>query len=244
MEGRQSTTIVAINEEAYGVELNRATIKHEESKMKLRPHPAKYTNCLIPEINKLLGRAEYILDPFAGTGKIFSLGNHLKIKAVELEPEWAAYDKRIILGNALSLPFEGETFDGVVTSPCYGNRMADSFNAKDSTKRNTYHHALGRKPSEGSAAILQWGPGYKEFHEKAWKEVRRVLKNNGVFILNIKNHIRNGVEQDVTQWHINCLVELGFLYSAHEKVKTPSNRFGANGSKRISYESLVKFVKK
>jgi hypothetical protein len=33
VEGRQSTTIVAINEEAYGVELNRATIKHEESKM-------------------------------------------------------------------------------------------------------------------------------------------------------------------------------------------------------------------
>lgn len=213
-----------------------------------RKHPAKYTDSLMKPIFELLPKdAVKILDPFAGTGKIFKLndfGRSFDIYAVEIEPEWACLDKRIILGDALELPFLDGGFDAVCTSPTYGNRMADSFNAADSSQRNTYHHALGRKPSKGSSATLQWGNDYRKFHIRAWLEVWRVLKSGGCFILNIKDHVRCGEIQDVSGWHLNLLTsEIGFDHVESVKVKVPSNRFGKNGTARIEHENLFKLRK-
>lgn len=208
-------------------------------------HPAKYTDALLPVFASMLAGNEHLLDPFGGTGKIYSLLRwhpNLIIDAVEIEKEWAELDSRITLGDALNLQWDDDTFDAVVTSPCYGNRMADSYHAKDASKRHTYRTALGRELSEGSAGMLQWGRRYRHFHIQAWKESRRVLRGKGKFILNIKDHVRAGVVQKVTAWHIETLRLMGFEVVDHKKVPVPSMRHGQNANKRIEFESVIKLI--
>lgn len=53
---------------------------------------------------------------------------------------------------------------------------------------------------------MQWGRNYCEFHDRAWAEAVRVLKPGGLFMLNIKDHIRGGRRQRVTLWHALNLV--------------------------------------
>lgn len=204
-------------------------------------HPAKYTPVLLPIFADMLRGCRRILDPFGGTGRIFDLPMSAEIQAVEIEPEWASLDKRMTLGNALALPWDDNYFDGICTSPTYANRMADHHDAKDKSRRNTYRHALGRPLHPDNSGSLQWGKQYQEFHIAAWTEVRRVLCVGGVFVLNIKDHIRRGKVQAVTEWHIATLNMLGFAVVEHRRVNCPGNRQGANMNARVDYESVIKF---
>jgi len=206
-------------------------------------HPAKYTDALMSAFVKMLNGCNKILDPFGGTGKIFLLNRwypSAEIHAVEIEPEWAKIHPKTTLGNALALPWQDNYFDAVCTSPTYGNRMADEL--LDGYERITYTAKLGRKLNADNSGGMQWGREYKEFHVRAWQEATRVLKVGGVFVLNIKNHIRAGVEQPVTEWHIETLLFLGYEMVEHKKINVPSMRFGENREKRIEYESVIKFV--
>ncbi|MCB1716190.1 MAG: hypothetical protein KDK05_13775 [Candidatus Competibacteraceae bacterium] len=207
-------------------------------------HPAKYTDELLPVFVTMLQGSSYILDPFGGTGKIFEIEPLLrgaKIESVEIEPEWAAYHPRTTLGSALALPWPDDTFDAICTSPTYGNRMADHHDATDDSRRNTYTHAIGHKLHKQNSGQLQWGKAYKDFHERAWIEARRVLVHQSKFVLNIKDHIRNGKRQHVTDWHIKCLKLLGFTLIWHHRVDCPGLRHGANSDARIDYESVILF---
>lgn len=212
-------------------------------------HPAKFSDALLPVFASMLKGNEKVLDPFGGTGKIYSLLQwhpNLIIDAVEIEKEWATLDPRTTLGDALALAWENNYFDVILTSPVYGNRMSDSLRVPKSTwkkdhKYITYAQFLGKKLSPNNGGSLQWGNKYRDFHVKAWAEAKRVLKNNGTFILNIKNHIRKGEEQLVTEWHIETLESIGFKLLDQVKIDTPSMKFGQNGNKRVSYESVLKF---
>jgi hypothetical protein len=53
-----------------------------------------------------------------------------------------------------------------------------------------------------------------------------------VFILNIKDHTRDGVRQYVAGWHVTTLCRLGFTLLEHVEVGTPSLRVGANSEAR------------
>lgn len=211
-------------------------------------HPAKYTDALLSAFVKMLNGCNKILDPFGGTGKVFLLNRwypSAEIHAVEIEPEWAKIHPQTTLGNALALPWQDNYFDGVCTSPTYGNRMADHDEgtiALGWEYRRTYAAALQKKLHPDNSGAMQWGSAYKEFHAKAWQEATRVLKDGGVFVLNIKNHIRAGIEQPVTEWHIETLLSLGYEMVEHNKINTPSMRFGQNAGLRIEYESVIKFV--
>lgn len=210
----------------------------------MKPHPAKYTKSLLKPMAEMLVGCKSVLDPFGGVGGIFQLKPMLPtthIVCCEIEPEWAAEYSQIIRGDFFKL-YLGR-FEAVCTSPTYGNRMADSFNAKDNSRRNTYHHALGRRPSAGSSATMQFGKEYKDFHKKAWQRVWDILEPNGRFVLNIKDHIRSGKLVAVTDWHIETIQSIGFQKFSHVKVKTPSNRFGANGALRVEHESVIGFLK-
>ena len=207
--------------------------------MKRIKHPAKYTDVLLPVFEKMIPVGSFVLDPFAGVGKIHNLP--FRTVGLEIEQEWASAHPDTICGDATKMPFQNDFFDVICTSPTYGNRMADSHNAQDGSRRNTYTHVLGRKLNENNSGKMQWGEKYKTFHEIAYKECKRVLKTDGLFILNIKNHIRSGVVIDVHAWHVSALVKLGFTLEETVKVSTPSNGFGQNGKSRVPYEYVTKF---
>lgn len=102
-------------------------------------HPAKFSDPIIAELADAilsfrLARAlppPRILDPFAGVGKIHQLDHLGYVIGCELQERWARQSHGMVIGNSERLPFVGGAFDLVITSPCYGNRMADSHVARE-----------------------------------------------------------------------------------------------------------------
>jgi SAM-dependent methyltransferase len=211
-------------------------------------HPAPFSMAVLRVIKELLDarfadqKSTKVLDPFAGTGRIHYLTEYgYDTAGVELEPEWAKLNDRTKVGDALKTGFRKGTFDAIATSPTYGNRLADSYEASDPDRRHSYHFDLGRAPSEGSSAVLAWGDEYRAFHAKAWIEALRVLKGNGRFILNIKDHIRDGAWQDVAAWHCDVILGLGFRLVAIRPVGTKGVPSGANANVRSEAELVIAF---
>ncbi|HEY5170692.1 MAG TPA: hypothetical protein VIK54_03085, partial [Acidimicrobiia bacterium] len=180
-----------------------------------------------------------VLDPFAGVGGVHALG--FDSVGVELEPEWATQHPRTLVANALALPFAPGTFDAVITSPAYGNRLADR-DMRPSCA-GTYAKWLGREASAGSACHLQWGDPYRAFHQAAWCEAVRVLRFGGRFVLNVSDHVRDKRRQAVTAWHVRTLLELGLAFRDCVAVITPRLRNGANAEARVPAELIVAFEK-
>lgn len=211
-------------------------------------HPAKFSQVILDLLEVLVKffdlQDKYVLDPFSGVGRVNSIGATKSI-GNELEVDWASEDNsfRTVQGNALSLPFRDNSFGAIVTSPTYGNRMADCHVAKDVSRRNTYTHAIGHKLHPDNSGSLQWGDKYREFHEQAWVESLRVLEPSGIFILNISDHIRKGAIQQVTAWHRDCLKSLGLTELTEYKLGTLRNRFGSNSDLRLPFESVITFRK-
>jgi SAM-dependent methyltransferase len=206
-------------------------------------HPAKYTDVLLPVMAKMLKGSQRILDPFAGTGKVFELQAWLpdaQIEAIELEPEFAAINPRTRVGNALHLPWPDDYFDAIVTSPTYANRLADSLRPPDKDCFS-YAQSLQRPLHIDNSGRLQWGSAYWAFHHRAWTEARRALQTGGRFVLNFKDHYRNKKLVPATEWHIYTLESLGFRLLQHERIATPSLRYGANHGARVEHESVILF---
>jgi hypothetical protein len=201
----------------------------------------------------LLPHAGVILDPFAGIGKVHQLATaSLRTVGVEIEPEWAAAHPNTICGNALSLPFEDESFDGAVTSPVYGNRMSDSHNAKDGTLRRSYTHDLRRQTGDierqlhpdNAGTLYAWNKDYWRFHVRAWAELKRVLRPGAPFLLNVSDFYRTTQSHGrkrlpVVHTHTRVCKELGFELVQAYPVETPRMRYGQNHESRASYEYVL-----
>lgn len=104
-------------------------------------HPAKFPRYVLARLElyiraeaRALRRPARVLDPFAGVGRIHDLPRRIaETTGVEIEPEWAACRARTVEGDATALPADWTaSFDVVATSPCYGNRIADHHEARDS----------------------------------------------------------------------------------------------------------------
>lgn len=210
-------------------------------------HPAKFTPSVIAAIRTIAeleaeraGRPLRILDPFAAVGGIHVLADdgHDTV-GVELEREWANTHDRTEQGDATRLRFDPATFDAVITSPCYANRMADLYDGRDGSKRMTYRIALGHDLHEGSAAGMQWGPAYRLLHTRAWSEAARVVRPGGLIVINVSNHIRRQVEQLVVEWHLRCLLDMGCQLVEARPVETPRYRHGQNHEARVDAEMLL-----
>jgi hypothetical protein len=189
-----------------------------------------------------------ILDPFAGIGRVHQLQHRhgsvwLRTVGVELEHEWAAEHPRTICADATRLPLADRSVDAIVTSPAYGNRLADSYDGRDGSKRSTYRIALGRPLSVGSGAALHWGSEYRDLHRSAWAEACRVLKPGGLFVVNVSDHIRKGKRQAVARWHLQALQQLGLHLWQSVQVETPRMRHGANAELRVPFELVGELTK-
>lgn len=193
-------------------------------------HPAKFSPVILDAIEEVLDARDFqgtILDPFAGGGGIHKLasGNRSTV-GIELEPEWAS--EATINGDCLNVMAEhhayGARYDAIITSPSYGNRLAD----KDMRPScaGTYMKGLGREASPGSSCHMQWGTAYRVFHMDAW--VLATSLDPHLFILNIKDHYRGFERQHVAGWHIRTLATMGWRVTDIVAVPTPSLKYGVN----------------
>ena len=121
--------------------------------------------------------------------------------------------------------------------------MADSYDGAGTT-RHTHRIALGGELRDDNAGAMHWGSEYRSFHVAVWAEAVRVLKPGGVFVLNISDHIRGGVRQPVTAFHIDALTGAGLRLIDLEAVETPRNRNGANAAARVRHEYVIVFEKR
>ena len=211
-------------------------------------HPAVYSDVIMPVLAEMLGPQHVmIIDGFAGTGKIHDLQDHVDWHVdtigVELEPEWATLHPQTIVGNALDLPFADGWFDASVTSPCYGNRFADSHVARDDSERRSYTHDIGRQLHDDNSGKMQWGDQYRDFHAAAWAEAVRVIRPGGRLVLNVSDHIRGGERMMVSSWHTETLLSLGMSLVDAQHVKTSRMRYGANHRARVTSELVLAFDK-
>ena len=133
------------------------------------PRPAKYTDSFMPIFAKLLKDSPNVLDPMAGTGKlalIKNMGYVGKVICNEIEKEWVCDCYPVDewhFGDAACMNWlDDNSISAVCTSPTYGNRMADHFNAKDTSRRMTYKHRLGRDLDERNTGRMQWGGEIQE----------------------------------------------------------------------------------
>lgn len=213
-------------------------------------HPAPFSAAVLREIRRILDNQLHgkgsVLDPFAGVGGIHNLAGYLTY-AVEIEPEWADVSRELgptLCTDSRTLtPFLGveEQFDAIVTSPTYGNRMADHHNAKDGSYRRTYKHLLGRDLTPGNSGGMQWGEEYRQLHRDVYANMTPLVRSGGLFVLNIKDHIRKGDQVRVGEFHISCLLTLGWSLESTTEVSTPGFRFGANRGRLPEYlYTLVK----
>jgi hypothetical protein len=231
------------------------------------PHPARFSTAVLDTMAELLhqeiGKAEVlttpratprafsqlpinVLDPYAGVGGVHELRDPGLIETigVEIEPEWASQHPNTICGDTLRIDklFLPETFDAVCVSPTYANRMADHHNARDGSRRITYKHYLGRDLHPSNSGQMQWGPDYKLHHVEAWGLVVPLIKSGGVFILNVKDHIRKWERVRVTYFHVRTLTLLGltvdYANDVHP-VSTPGMKFGENREKRVPEGEFV-----
>jgi len=212
-------------------------------------HPATYTDSFIPKFAELLKDCSNVLDPFGGVGKLALIkeyGFTGKVVCNELEREWAETCKYNVdewhIGDAANMTWaESNSFDAICTSPTYGNRMADHHNAKDASKRITYRHCLGRPLDEQNTGKMQWGEKYRQKHIEIYRECLRVLKPNGLMIVNVSDHIRKGQVVNVVEWHKETIISFGMKFIDEIKIETPRMGFGQNAKSRVQHESILVF---
>lgn len=213
----------------------------------IRPHPAKFSDVLLPHIKSLLpDNCVWITDPMAGVGKVTLLGDQYKYQCNELESEWAKQIKgadEVTSIDAKDMILKPETT--VVTSPPYGNRMADCFKTKNpGSMKGRYAGDLGRRLSKGSAASLPFGQRYKELMSVIYKELFLQMKSGQIFILNVSNFIRSNQEVNVIGFYMVLFASYGFTLDSFQSVVTPRDRGrGANAKNRVKHEVVMKWRK-
>lgn len=112
-------------------------------------HDAKYSPAVIKILDQLLPSITgLIVDPFAGTGQhLATLDNGRGIYGIEIEPDWAAASTWVHQGDALGRTGYPLDTAAIVTSPCYGNRLADPY-----LGRPCDHCYQGQQPSGPTGA--------------------------------------------------------------------------------------------
>jgi hypothetical protein len=216
-----------------------------------RPHPAKFSDPILVELEDILCTylpdGGKVLDPFAGVGRIHELRDRMpdvETWGVEIEREWAEQSPYTVTGDSRDLSSLKPLgpWDAIVTSPAYGNRMADSYDGRDGSKRYTYRIALGRPLSDANAGGVHWRHDkYRQLHSEVWAECARTVRPGGLVIINVSNFMKLDVEQLVVEWHTQSWLNLGFKLIEARRVVTARMKNGANRDARVDGEMLLVF---
>lgn len=217
--------------------------------------PAPYPAYLLPRLALGVGVLSHhlglegkeqvtVLDPFGGMGGVHGLRDQSRgvwTIAGDIEPILAVESG--VRWDATHLPIRDEGVDMVVTSPTYGNRMADKHRAREASKRNTYTHWARAWTGDEDYELharntggMQWGAEYRALHFQAWKEVRRVASG---FVLNMKDHVRRGQVVPVSAWHERVCGALGMRKIAKWWVPAQGLRQGENHAVRVEGEWVM-----
>jgi len=110
---------------------------------------------------------------------------------------------------------------------------------KESSKRMTYRHVLGRELNPGNTGMYQFTQNeYKQLHYAVYEECHRILEPGGIMIVNVSDHIRKGQRQPVCQWHKGAMRNAGFTHVRTQEVSTNRMGFGANSDVRVDTEEF------
>jgi hypothetical protein len=209
-------------------------------------HPCPYPKHFLPLFAKILKKekSQRVLDIFGGIGTLAKVKEHGFTGEViinEIEPKWSKIAKtiadKVITGDAQQLKLSDKSVDAIVTSPTYGNDMAVTFK-----RERTYTIYNGKPLKKSNTGQMRWsveGDKYRTVHKNAYKEAFRVLTDNGVIVVNVKNHIRHGKEQKVAEWHLDTLKEIGFTPVSVKKVKVTGIPFGGLNIPKVPYEHIL-----
>lgn len=191
-----------------------------------------------------------------------TVGN--EIEAAYVDAALVLYPGRTcVVGNACQLDFPDASFDAYLVSPTFGNRLADHHANSDLCKtckgsgcdtcwgyglslRRSYLHDVRRLAgpdyhlSEHNTGLLSVkAPQYVHLHTLAWAEAARVLRPDGLMVVDVKNFMRAKVEVDVIGLHRAILEGLGFEMVAEQQVAAPGLRNGANRERTKAHTLLV-----
>jgi hypothetical protein len=230
--------------------------------MTTQAHCAKFSKELYEPIRQMISSIwstlddRLVYDPMAGVGTleaILETFRPLVPVGSEIEEEYAAEKPWIIHEDCRD---HLDRYQLIVTSPPYGNRMADQYlgtpaeqklRAETGRKprRNSYAIDLNRRVSKGSSAGFQWGPKYRELMETIWAHVaQHQLLPGGHLIVNVASHFRDKVYQPVAEWTLEALLNLGLELTAAHLVATPGLRDGQNSEARVGHEMVYLFQRK
>jgi len=116
---------------------------------------------------------------------------------------------------------------------------SDIYDGRDGSARHTYRTALGRDLTVNNTGGMQWDRDYRDLHREIYDQLTTVLQPDGLLLLNMKDHRRDGQWQHVTHWHLTTLIELGFRFITAERIECPGNGHGQNLADRIEFETLL-----
>lgn len=216
-------------------------------------HPARFTPAVFDALQSTIerwtvetGGRPKVLDPFAGVGTIHLLTG-CETWAIELEPEWAEQSpvqERTLVGDFFDIsnhPSALGSFDIVMTSPTYANRMSGNFvgDARGKHRYIGYAPALGRPLTEGNTAETGWTSKYRRMHERAWRRAYDLLDVGGWLVVNVKDHYRGEARQPVVAWHRATMRHVGFDIYDELEVPVPSMKFGQNRDARVEHEHII-----
>jgi hypothetical protein len=212
-------------------------------------HPARFSRqhleafaAALEQEAARVGHELRVLDPFAGVGTIHRLARPGIAWTVggELEVEWACQDPRTLRGDATALPFAACSFDVLITSPAYGNRLSEHHQAHDGSRRYGYQRSLGRPLSPGNGAAIAWGDTYRILHARAWLEAFRVLRPGALACVNVKDFPRNGQPVPVVLWHRGALVNAGFVIESLTELESPGLPGEDHANARQYREAIIR----